>query len=100
MKQLVYTFEREPVAARHGFLRPLIEDVTIGIAMAALGLPHIARRIDPIDDLVLAALDFPDDKTLLRFNLRIERTLGLRDTRIKKIRPGEQYVRPLVARFA
>ena len=90
MKRLVYTLERVHSLTSAG---AFTEDAIVGLTMASLGLPGIERRVDIAADLLEATLSFPDDKSLLRFNLRVERALAVRGVKIKKIRIAETYSR-------
>jgi hypothetical protein len=90
MKRLVYTLERVHNLTFGG---AFMEDAIVGLTMASLGLPGIERRIDNAADLLEATLSFPDDKSLLRFNLRVERALALRGVKIRKIHIAETYTR-------
>ena len=80
MQRLVYTFER--IQPAQG---PIVGDVIVGIAMAAVGIFGIRRRVDGTAESPHAAIDFPSDTSILRFNLRIERALAARGVKIKKI---------------
>jgi len=91
MQRLVYSFERvHPSAGSPGsdpiVGDPIVGDVIVAIAMAAVGIVGVQRRVDGPPEAPQALLTFPNDKTLLRFNLRIERALALRNVRIAKIR--------------
>ena len=89
MSVLIYTFERaQPV--RPEFDRPILADTVVGLSMASLGLPGIRRQVDVASDPLQVAISFPDQRALLRFNLRVERALAVRGVRIKKIRIAEE----------
>lgn len=86
MQRLVYSFERMQPSAGSQAPDPIVGDVIVGIAMAAVGIVGLQRRVDGPPEAPQALLTFPNDKTLLRFNLRIERALAMRNVRIAKIR--------------
>lgn len=90
MKRLIYTFERVRVAPGAHGPRPILEEAMLGITMAGLGLSGIQRRVDGATEPPRVTITFPDDKTLLRFNLRIERALAVRGVRIQKIRFADE----------
>jgi len=98
MKRLIYSFDRVPTAPSALVARTIVEDAMLGITMAGLGLPGIQRRVDGESDPPRVTLTFPDDKTLLRFNLRIERALAVRGVRIKKIHFADESSRRATAR--
>ena len=86
MQRLVYSFGRVRPSADSQTPDPIVGDVIVGIAMAAVGIVGLQRRVDGPPEAPQALLAFPNDRTLLLFNLRIERALALRNVRIAKIR--------------
>ena len=97
MNRLVYTLERMRSLTLPG---AFMEDALVGLTMASLGLPGIERCVDNAADLLEATLSFPDDKSLLRFNLRVERALAVRGVKIRKIRIAEAHARRDARRVA
>lgn len=95
MKRLVYTLERMQPEQVVDFLHPLAQDAIVGLTMAGLGLPGIQRRVDAgsVTDLLDAVVTFPDDNSMRRFNLRIERALAVRNVKIRKIHVVEEFGR-------
>src|SRR5262245_61218931 len=94
MKRLVYTFERAQPNQGNASAQPIVGDVIVAIAMASVGITGVQRRVDGSADAPVATMIFPNDRTLSRFNLRIERALAVRGVRITKIRIADAVVRP------
>jgi len=72
--------------------RPLAEDATISITMAALGLPLVHRQFVRSTEGLMVVLSFSDDAAMNIFNLRIERALARRAMHITKISVVEESV--------
>lgn len=84
MKRLIYTLARLQHEGAE-FARATVEDAVLGITMAALGLPGVRRAVCGSPEVPKVLITFPDDKALLKFNLRIERALAVRGVKIRKI---------------
>ena len=93
MKQLRYTFEGiQPALGAESSL-PILADTVVGLRMASIGLPGITRLVNTGADPLEVMLSFPDDQTLLRFNLRVERALAARGVKIKDVHSAEVFSR-------
>lgn len=86
MHRLLYTFEKIDPAARATADEPIVGDVIVGIAMAAVGIVGMHRRVEGPAHAPQAFVSFLDERSLQRFNLRIERALDARGVKIARIR--------------
>jgi hypothetical protein len=97
MQRLVYHFERIQPSEGPKLGQPIVGDVIVAIAMAAVGIAGLQRRVEGSADVPQAVVSFANDQSLLKFNLRIERALAARGVKITKIQVLEQAPRRAAA---